>query len=123
MARARLSSRVDLASGLRIGPEKISLLETKPSTGPISAAACSLEMSYRRAWLLVEEINRGLHEPAVTAESGVTAGERLSRQSVSASSIDLHHSVESQTRSGADNAFRALGALARRERASMTSNR
>jgi molybdate transport system regulatory protein len=63
-------SRVDLASGLRIGSGKISLLETIRSTGSISAAARSLEMSYRRAWLLVEEINNGSHEPAVTAESG-----------------------------------------------------
>jgi molybdate transport system regulatory protein len=69
MARARLSIRVDLASGLRIGPGKVSLLETIRSTGSISAAARSLKMSYRRAWLLVEEIN-SLHKPAVTAESG-----------------------------------------------------
>ena len=31
-------------------------------------------MSYRRAWLLVEEINRALREPAVKAETGGAGG-------------------------------------------------
>ena len=117
MARARLSIRVDLASGLRIGPGKISLLETIRSTGSISAAARSLEMSYRRAWLLVEEINSGLDEPAVTAESGGRHGGGAAVTAVGERIIDLYHSIESQSRSAADNEFRALGALARRERA------
>ena len=53
---AGLSIRVDLASGLRIGPGKIDLLEAIRVTGSITAAARSLGMSYRRAWLLVEEL-------------------------------------------------------------------
>src|SRR6202021_3750747 len=74
MAGATLTIRIDLASGARIGPGKIALLEAIRSTGSISAAARSLGMSYRRAWLLVEEINRTLREPAVTAESGGARG-------------------------------------------------
>jgi len=70
MASPRLSIRIDLASGGRIGPGKIALLEAIRSTGSISAGACSLGMSYRRAWLLVEEVNHALREPAVTAETG-----------------------------------------------------
>jgi molybdate transport system regulatory protein len=113
MARARLS--VDLASGLRIGPGKISLLETIRSTGSISAAAGTLEMSYRKAWLLVDEINDGLHEPAVMAESGGRHGGGAVVTAVGARIIDLYHSIEAQAISAADNEFRALGALARRE--------
>ena len=70
MAAARLSIRIDLAGDIRIGPGKIALLEAIRTTGSISAAARSLGMSYRRAWLLVEEINNSLREPAVTAASG-----------------------------------------------------
>jgi molybdate transport system regulatory protein len=124
MARARLSIRVDLASGLRIGPGKVSLLEAIHSTGSISAAARSLEMSYRRAWLLVEEINNGLHEPAVTAASGGRHGGGAVVTAVGARIIDLYHSIQSQAISAADNEFRALGALARRETSvSMTGSR
>jgi molybdate transport system regulatory protein len=117
MARACFSIRVDLASGLRIGPGKISLLETIRSTGSISAAARSLEMSYRRAWLLVEEINNGLHESAVTAESRGRHGGGAVVTTVGEPVIDLYHSIESQAKSAADNEFRAPGALARREQA------
>jgi molybdate transport system regulatory protein len=117
MARARLSIRVDLANGLRIGPGKISSLETIRSTGSISAAARSLEMSYRRAWLPVDEINDGLHQPAVTAESGGRHGGGAIVTAVGERVIDLYHSIESQAKSGAGNEFRTLGALARRERA------
>ena len=70
MAGPRLSIRIDLASGDRIGPGKIALLEAIRSTGSISAGARALGMSYRRAWLLVEEINHALRKPAVTAETG-----------------------------------------------------
>ena len=60
MAGTHPSIRIDLASGGRIGPGKIALLEAIRSTGSISAAARSIGMSYRRAWLLVEELNRAL---------------------------------------------------------------
>jgi molybdate transport system regulatory protein len=65
MTSANLIIRIDLRTGARIGPGKIKLLEAIRSTGSISAAARSLGMSYRRAWLLVEEINRALRKPAV----------------------------------------------------------
>ena len=58
MAGPRLSIRIDLASGSRIGPGKIALLEAIRTNGSISASARSLGMSYRRAWLLVEEVNQ-----------------------------------------------------------------
>ena len=63
MAGTHLSIRIDLSSGDRIGPGKIALLEAIRSTGSISAAARSIGMSYRRAWLLVEEINKRCASP------------------------------------------------------------
>ena len=115
MAGTRLSIRIDLASGDRIGPGKIALLEAIRSTGSISAAARSLGMSYRRAWLLVEEVNHALCEPAVTAEPGgrhgggavvTAAGERV---------VDLYRAIESHARSAASGEFRAIGKLIRQD--------
>jgi molybdate transport system regulatory protein len=63
MPDTRLSIRLDLTSGDRIGPGKIALLEAIQATGSISAAARKIGMSYRRAWLLVEQINESLAEP------------------------------------------------------------
>ena len=58
-----------------IGPGKIALLEALAREGSITAAAKSIGMSYRRAWLLIDELNRALSEPAVsTAQGGAKGG-------------------------------------------------
>jgi molybdate transport system regulatory protein len=58
-----------------IGPGKTALLEAIAATGSISAAGRSLGMSYRRAWQLVESMNRNFREPLVlTATGGVRGG-------------------------------------------------
>ena len=119
MADTHLSIRIDLASGARIGPGKIALLEAIRSTGSISAAARSLGMSYRRAWLLVEEINQTLREPAVTAESGGARGGGAVVTSIGERIVDLYRLIESQARTAAGEEFRAIGKLIRpRARAS-----
>ena len=66
MAETQVSIRIDLESGGRIGPGKIALLEAIRETGSITAAAVAMKMSYRRAWLLVDELNKLLSEPVVT---------------------------------------------------------
>jgi molybdate transport system regulatory protein len=118
MAAIRLSIRIDLASGDRIGPGKIALLEAIRSTGSISAAARSLGMSYRRAWLLVEEINNTLREPAVTAETGGRSGGGAALTAVGERVVDLYRSIETHARSATGGDFRAIGKLVRAEKAS-----
>jgi molybdate transport system regulatory protein len=113
MAGTHLSIRIDLASGARIGPGKIALLEAIRSTGSISAAARTLGMSYRRAWLLVEEINRTLREPAVTAESGGARGGGAVVTAVGERVVDLYRIIEAQARTAAGGEFRAIGRLIR----------
>ena len=58
-----LSVRIDIDAGARIGPGKIELLETIHQSGSISAAGRAMEMSYKRAWDLVDEINRSAVRP------------------------------------------------------------
>jgi molybdate transport system regulatory protein len=53
-----LSVRIDLDPEGRIGPGKIQLLENIATCGSISAAGRAMDMSYKRAWDLVDEINR-----------------------------------------------------------------
>jgi molybdate transport system regulatory protein len=117
MAATRLSIRIDLVSGDRIGPGKIALLEAIRTTGSISGAARALGMSYRRAWLLVEEVNDALREPAVTAETGGHRGGGAVLTSVGERVVDLYRSIESQARSAASGEFRAIAKLVRREKA------
>ena len=108
--------RIDLESGDRIGPGKIALLEAIRSAGSISGAARSLGMSYRRAWLLVEEVNDALREPAVTAETGGRRGGGAALTAVGERVVDLYRTIESQARSAAGGEFRAIGKLVRTEK-------
>lgn len=74
-AMARLSIRVELSPSEAVGPGKIRLLELIEETGSISAAGRAMSMSYRRAWLLVDELNRLFREPvALTAQGGRSGG-------------------------------------------------
>jgi molybdate transport system regulatory protein len=78
----RLTIRFDFDDDRRLGPGKISLLEAIASTGSISAAGRQHKMSYRRAWLLVDELNRQFGEPLVRAQPGGpngAAGQRILR--------------------------------------------
>lgn len=71
---AQLSVRIDLAPNNRIGPGKVQLLETIAEHGSISAAGRALGMSYRRAWMLIEEMNTGFGQPVIEAQIGGRAG-------------------------------------------------
>lgn len=71
---AKLSIRIDLAAGQRLGPGKIALLEKIDELGSISAAGRAMAMSYRRAWLLVAELNAMFAEPLVSAQMGGRRG-------------------------------------------------
>src|SRR5665213_3294393 len=74
MGDARLTVRVDFGSKRVLGPGKIRLLEAIRKTGSISQAGRSLDMSYRRAWLLVDDLNRSFREPVVTKQPGGANG-------------------------------------------------
>src|SRR5258708_16577925 len=73
-AKTSLHLRLDFGDERSIGPGKIRLLELINETGSISAAGRALAMSYRQAWLLVDELNRMFREPVVTAQTGGGGG-------------------------------------------------
>lgn len=66
--------RFKLGSVILLGPGKIELLREIDRTGSISAAARAIGMSYKRAWQLVDEMNRHLNEPVVAASFGGSHG-------------------------------------------------
>jgi len=70
----KLGLRLDFTPGGRLGPGKADLLEAIASTGSISAAGRAMTMSYRRAWLLVDDLNRMFKQPLVEAQPGGAKG-------------------------------------------------
>lgn len=57
-----------------LGPGKAQLMELIRIHGSISAAGAAMGMSYRRAWLLVEELNTMFREPVVSKAQGGKQG-------------------------------------------------
>ena len=76
MTQASVKFRLRITKGddIAIGPGKIDLLEAIERTGSITAAAKSLDMSYRRAWLLVDTMTRCFKSPIIEAEAGGRRG-------------------------------------------------
>lgn len=70
----RLRLRVDLAPGVSFGPGKAELLAGIAETGSIAAAGRRSGMSYKRAWQLVERLNRDFAGPLVHASRGGPKG-------------------------------------------------
>jgi molybdate transport system regulatory protein len=73
-AVAKLRIRILFGSAFAIGPGKADLLQAIEHTGSISAAARSMSMSYRRAWLLVDTMNQCFREPVVDTATGGKGG-------------------------------------------------
>lgn len=71
---ARLRLRLMAGEDIAIGPGKADLLAAIAETGSIAAAGRQLDMSYRRAWLLVETMNRCFRVPLVEAAKGGPKG-------------------------------------------------
>lgn len=71
---AAVRLRVQLAPGIALGPGKADLLDGIRDTGSISAAGRRMRMSYKRAWQLVEELNRLFDQPLVAASKGGSGG-------------------------------------------------
>ena len=70
----RAAIKIDFGTEVRLGPGKVRLLELIAETGSISAAARQMEMSYRRAWLLIDELSGIFGKPVVETATGGAGG-------------------------------------------------
>ena len=66
--------RILFRKAIAMGPGKADLLRAIGETGSISAAARQMEMSYRRAWLLVDTMNQCFRAPVVETLTGGQKG-------------------------------------------------
>jgi molybdate transport system regulatory protein len=96
MISARFHLRLQSPDHEPIGPGKISLLEAIATEGSISAGAKCHQMSYRRAWQLVDEVNQALRSPAVITAVGGRKGGGAVLTPEGESLIRLYREVEAQ---------------------------
>jgi len=105
----RVSIRLDLASGARVGPGKIALLEEIARHGSISGAGRALRMSYRRAWELVEDLNRHFGTPVVAAVTGGSGGGGARLTDAGAGLVAAYRAIEQATDAAAAAYLAAIG--------------
>jgi molybdate transport system regulatory protein len=117
VAAARLTLRVDLDEDRAVGPGKIRLLEAIRDTGSITKAGIALGMSYRRAWLLVDDMNNCFREPVVAAHAGGRRGGGAALSPFGRNLIDQYRAIEVEAHSATAPRLRALEAACKAPKA------
>ncbi len=114
----RLSIRIDFDSpgdpGGRLGPGKVLLLERIAREGSIAAAGRSMNMSYKRAWDLVAEINASFTEPLVAAQTGGKAGGGAALTPRGEELVRHYRAIERKALAATAPHLKALQAISRR---------
>jgi len=97
--------RIDFGSAGSVGPGKIALLEAIHASGSLSQAARDLGMSYRRAWGLLDDLNRSLREPVAAASVGGTGGGGAALTSFGKELVATYRAVERVATKAAKRSF------------------
>ena len=105
-----LSLRINLDPEGRIGPGKIELLEQIAAFGSISAGARQMEMSYKHAWDLVEEMNQLFGKPLVAAQTGGKRGGGAQLTQTGLSVVSRYRAIERAAAAAAEPHIAALQA-------------
>ena len=113
-ADVRFRLRITKGADIAVGPGKIDLLEAIAATGSITAAAKQLGMSYRRAWLLVDTMNRCFTRPVVAAEAGGQRGGGTALTPLGAEVVRRYRNAEALAAKASARELAALAQLLRK---------
>jgi molybdate transport system regulatory protein len=114
---AGLTIRVNLGSFGYLGPGKIELMERISRHGSITAAGKEMKMSYRRAWLLVDELNHIFREPLIETQMGGPGGGGARLSKLGRDVVGRYRAIEGACSKASAADLRALkGALAQAPR-------
>ncbi len=94
---ARLTIRIDFDEARSLGHGKIRLIELIDRHGSISAAARAMDMSYRRAWLLVDEVNQMFAEPVIESQTGGKGGGHARLTVFGRALIHIYRAIETDS--------------------------
>ena len=105
---AAVSVRLRFTDDARLGPGKIALLEAVARHGSIAGAGRDMNMSYRRAWLLIDSLNRMFDEPVVLASPGGAQGGGASLSTLGTDLVRAYRAMEAETVAAIDRHFEPL---------------
>jgi molybdate transport system regulatory protein len=105
--------RVYLGREIEIGPGKIDLLRAVGEGRSITAAARTLGMTYKRAWLLIDTLNRGFGRPVVETATGGRGGGGARLTGLGSELVRRYEALEARVNEAARSELAALRRLAR----------
>lgn len=120
MTGARITIRLDFGKNnegknIQLGHGKIRLLEMIAEHGSISSAARAMKMSYRRAWLLMDDVNSMFNEPLLETKPGGKGGGHAILTDFGQGVVDLYRRIEADAEGNFAGEIAKLGdRLARR---------
>ena len=109
----RLQLRIYFGGEAMLGPGKAELLQRIRDTGSISAAGRDMKMSYKRAWMLVEEMNAAFRDPLVDRTRGGAGGGGARVTEAGLAVMALYRAVESAAAAAAAHDIATLRAMLR----------
>lgn len=119
---SRLTIRIDLDRG-SIGPGKVGLLEQIESTGSIRKAAAAMKMSYRRAWLLLQALEKTFGQPLIETSTGGRRGGGARLSKAGKTVVRAYRRVEAASTRASGAEIGALGRLTASRKAAMRSDK
>jgi molybdate transport system regulatory protein len=106
--RALVRPRLYLGGELSLGPGKIDLLRKVGECGSISAAARELGVPYKRAWLLIDSLNRGFSSPLLDTAIGGKAGGGAQLTPLGEALVTAYAALETKLNASAQTELAAL---------------
>jgi molybdate transport system regulatory protein len=106
--RLKLKAQLMVGQEIALGPGKVELLEWIARTGSISAAARGMRLSYRRAWTMVDTMNRAFKQPLVEPSQGGSHGGGATLTDEGAQMVRLYRALEADLDQTAGAHARAL---------------
>ena len=110
---ARLQLRLFFGADVMLGPGKAELLEHIRDTGSISAAGRAMKMSYKRAWMLVEELNAAFRAPLVDSTRGGPGGGGARVTEAGLAMVRLYRGIEATAAVAAEGEIATLRGMLR----------
>ena len=112
----KIKLQIYCGAEIAMGPGKADLLDAIAREGSISAAARAMDLSYLRAWLLVDAMNRCWHEPLVATTPGRARGGSARVTPLGQDILGHYRAIQERMQGVNDSAeWHALGAALRAE--------
>jgi molybdate transport system regulatory protein len=115
---AKLSIRIDFEpSGSALGPGMAALLEAIGEKGSIRKAAAGMEMSYRKAWLLIQGLQQTFGGPVVITETGGASGGGAKLTELGVKLVKTYRTIEARAVRAVADDMQALAVLVQKDAA------